>query len=185
MIRRQPLINQLVAAENKFFLWVALYNNFRKVLARAFLILNCKTLTICDNHMLNRKLMWKDLREIRRRRWFSGLVSKIRCRRKFSEIFDYVSPRKTLLEANSRRALPACQSSANFSPIARQRVSRGSFCSPIGGANNAATLQSGQKWPESQFYIYIVETTIAHVCMIVSACIYDPRKLDIMEVTRS
>ena len=122
---------------------VALYNNFRKVLARAFLILNCKTLTICDNHMLNRKLMWKDLRKIRRRRWFSGLVSKIRCRRKFSEIFDYVSPRKTLLEANSRRALPACQSGANFSPIARQRVSRGSFCSPIGGANNAATLQSG------------------------------------------
>ena len=118
------------------------------MLARAFLILNCKTLTICDNHMLNRKLMWKDLREIRRRRWFSGLVSKIRCRRKFSEIFDYVSPRKTLLEANSRRPLPACQSSANFSPIARQRVSRGSFCSPIGGANNAATLQSGDSFQE-------------------------------------
>ena len=118
-----------------------------KLLARAFLILNCKTLTICDNHMLNRKLMWKDLREIRRRRWFSGLVSKIRCRRKFSETFDYVSPRKTLLEANSRRALPACQSGANFSPIARQRVSRRSFCSPIGGANNAATLQSGAHWP--------------------------------------
>ena len=126
------------------------------MLARAFLILNCKTLTICDNHMLNRKLMWKDLRKIRRCRWFSGLESKIRCRRKFSEIFDYVSPRKTLLEANSRRPLPACQSSANFSPIARQRASRGSFCSPICGANNAATVQSGcMQSDHDQYHQYL------------------------------